>query len=86
MSIGYKHFRVNLNRTGGKFLRDFIESVEIYPEKLDNGRICKQINFNFPVYYDGEVGREINLPEIRLLNENTVETIVRLTKREIQQK
>ncbi len=67
-------------------MRDFIESVEIYPEKMDNGRMLKQINFNFPVYYDGEVSREINLPEIRLLNENTVETIVRLTKREIQQK
>ena len=56
-------------------MRDFIESVEIYPEKLDNGRICKQINFNFPVYYDGEVGREI-----RLLNENTVETVVSLSR------
>lgn len=67
-------------------MRDFIESVEIYPEKLDNGRICKQINFNFPVYYDGEVGREINLPEIRLLNENIVGTIAQLSKREIRQK
>ena len=64
-----------------EFLRDFIESVEIYPEKLDNGRMLKQINFNFPVYYDGEVSREINLPEIRLLNENTVETVVLLSRR-----
>ena len=63
-----------------EFLRDFIESVEIYPEKMDNGRMLKQINFNFPVYYDGEVSREINLPEIRLLNENTVETVVLLSK------
>lgn len=53
-----------------EFLRDFIESVEIYPEKMDNGRMLKQINFNFPVYYDGEVGKEI-----RLLNENTVEWV-----------
>ena len=56
-------------------MRDFIESVEIYPEKLDNGRMLKQINFNFPVYYDGEVGKEI-----RLLNENTVETVVSLSR------
>ena len=63
-----------------EFLRDFIESVEIYPEKMDNGRMLKQINFNFPVYYDGEVSREINLPEIRLLNENTVETVVSLSR------
>lgn len=54
-----------------EFLRDLIESVEIYPEKMDNGRMLKQINFNFPVYYDGEVGKEI-----RLLNENTVEVII----------
>ena len=55
-------------------MRDSIESVEIYPKKLDNGRMLKQINFNFPVYYDGEVGKEI-----RLLNENTVETVVKLS-------
>ena len=58
-----------------EFLRDFIESVEIYPEKLDNGRMLKQINFNFPVYYDGEVGKEI-----RLLNENTVECVVLMSR------
>lgn len=61
-------------------MRDFIESVEIYPGKMDNGRMLKQINFNFPVYYDGEVSREINLPEIRLLNENTVESIVLMSR------
>lgn len=48
------------------FLRDFMENVEIYQEKMDNGRICKQINVNFPVNYVGEVSREINLPEIRM--------------------
>lgn len=53
---------------------------------MDNERICKQINFNITVYYDGEVGREINLPEIRLLNENIVGTIAQLSKREIRQK
>ena len=60
-----------------EFLRDFIESVEIYPEKMDNGRMLKQINFNFPVYYDGEVGKEI-----RLLNENTVETVVLIQRKD----
>jgi len=63
-----------------EFLRDFIESVEIYLEKMDNGRMLKQINFNFPVYYDGEVSREIYLPEIRLLNENTVECVVLMSR------
>ena len=50
--------------------KDFTKSVEIYPEKLDNECILKQINFNFPVYYDSEAGKEI-----RLLIENTVETV-----------
>ncbi len=51
-------------------MRDFIESVEIYLEKMDNRRMLKQINFNFPVHYDGEVAKEIRLP-----NENTVEVV-----------
>ncbi len=38
-----------------------MESVEIYPEKMDNGRMLEQINFNFSVNYDCEVGRGINL-------------------------
>ena len=64
-----------------EFIRNFIESIELYPERKTDERIIRQINFKFPVYYDGQEGYEI-----RLLNENTVETIVRLTKREIQQK
>ncbi|MCI8586517.1 MAG: recombinase family protein [Lachnospiraceae bacterium] len=60
-----------------EFLRDFIESVEIYPEKMDNGRMLKQMNFNSPVYYDGEVGKEI-----RLLNEHTVETVAQLLRKD----
>lgn len=55
-------------------MRDFIESVEIYSEKLDN-RQLKKINFNFPVYYDGEAGKEI-----RLLSDNTVDSIILLQK------
>lgn len=58
-----------------EFLRDFIDSIELYPEKQDNGRILKQINFRLPVYYNGNEGYEM-----RLLNEKTVETIVLLSK------
>ncbi len=51
-----------------EFLRNLIESIELYPEKQDNGRIIKRVEFKFPVFYEGaEKGG------IRLLNENTVE-------------
>ncbi len=56
-------------------MRDFRESVEIYSEKLDNRHMLKKINFNFPVYYDGEAGKEI-----RLLSDNTVDSIILLQK------
>ncbi len=59
-----------------EFYRNFLESIELYPEKLDNGRILKQINFKFPVYYDG-----LESKEIQLLNEKTVETICLLTRK-----
>lgn len=56
-----------------EFLRNLIESIELYPEKQDNGRIIKRVEFKFPVFYEGaEKGG------IRLLNENTVETVVSL--------
>lgn len=35
-----------------EFLRDFIESIELYPEKKDNERSIRQVNFKFPVYYN----------------------------------
>lgn len=57
-----------------EFFHNFIESIELYPEKTDEGRILKQIDFKFPVYYEGNEGNEI-----RLLNENAVETVCSLT-------
>lgn len=58
-----------------EFFRVFIEQIELYPEKTDDGRIVKQINFNFPVYYKGKEGDAIRLPE-----EKTVETVVLLSR------
>lgn len=58
-----------------EFMKDFINSIELYPEKMDNGSIVKQINFKFGVYYEGH-----ETMDIRLLNEKTVESIVLLTK------
>ena len=59
-----------------EFMKDFINDIELYPEKMDNGSIVKQIHFRFPVYYEGEV-----TDEIRLLNEKTVESVVLLEKK-----
>lgn len=57
-----------------EFMRTFIKAIELYPERDDSGRIIKQISFKFPVYYNGCEG-----DTIRLLNENTVETVVLLS-------
>lgn len=58
-----------------EFMRTFIKAIELYPERDDSGRIIKQISFKFPVYYNGCEG-----DTIRLLNENTVETVVLMSK------
>ena len=52
-----------------EFMRTFIKTIELYPERDGSGRIIKQISFKFPVYYNGCEG-----DTIRLLNENTVES------------
>lgn len=59
-----------------QFMRTFIESIELYPEKKDNGRIISTIELRFPVYYDGQEGNEIRMPD-----KNTVETVCLLSKR-----
>ena len=62
-----------------EFMRTFIKTIELYPERDDSGRIIKQISFKFPVYYNGCEG-----DTIRLLNENTVETVVLLSKLNVE--
>ncbi len=61
-----------------EFMRTFIKAIELYPERDDSGRIIKQISFKFPVYYNGCEG-----DTIRLLNENTVETVVLLGRKKV---
>ena len=58
-----------------EFIRNFIDSIELYPDRKTDERIIRQINFKFPVYYDGDEG-----DQIRLLNEKTVETVCLLSK------
>lgn len=59
-----------------EFFRSFIEEIQIYPDRSVNERIIKQIDFKFPVYYDGNERRTIRLPE-----GNTVETVCLLYNR-----
>ena len=64
-----------------EFMQLFIDAIELYPEKMDDGRIIRQIDLAFPVYYEGFEGETI-----RLFNENTVETVVLLSKGEVDSK
>ena len=61
-----------------RFMREFIEGIELYPEKQKDGRILKQISLGFPVFYEGSEGDTIWLHK-----ENTAETVVLLSKGEI---
>ena len=58
-----------------EFFQDFIESIELYPERMEDGRIVKQINFEFSVFYKGVESMAIRLP-----NEKTVEVIIKMQK------
>lgn len=60
-----------------EFIRNFIDSIELYPDRKTDERIIRQINFKFPVYYDGDEG-----DQIRLLNEKTVETVAGLQRKD----
>lgn len=58
-----------------EFIRSFIERVEIYPEKLPNGRFLKHIEFRFPVFFRGQ-----QVSGLSWDSESTVETVVLLSK------
>mgnify|MGYP005796691281 FL=1 len=61
-----------------RFMREFIEGIELYPEKQKDGRILKQISLGFPVFYEGSEGDTIWLHK-----ENTAETVALLSKLKI---
>ena len=62
-----------------QFMRDFIEEIELYPERQDDGRILKQLSLGFPVFYEGSEG-----DTIRLHKQNTVETVCLLSKLNVE--
>ena len=59
-----------------EFFRNFIDEIELYSERQSDGRIVKQINFNFPVYYNGNEGNAIRLPDGK-----SVETVCLLSRK-----
>ena len=56
------------------FMRSFIERIDIYPEKQQNGQILKHIRFRFPVFYKNQ-----DVFDISWDKETTVETVCLLT-------
>ena len=44
------------------FMRTFIESIEVYPEKQASGQIVKAIHFLFPIYYNHDFTTLISVP------------------------
>lgn len=57
-----------------EFLHNFIERIDLFPERQENGSILKQIRFKFRIDYDAEDGGKV------LLNENDVETVALLKR------
>ena len=57
------------------FMRAFIERIDIYPEKPDNGCWIRNIVFNFPMPVQGK-----EIKSLPLESESTVETVCILSK------
>ena len=57
-----------------EFLNTFIERIDLYPERQEDGSIIKKIRFRLRIDYDAENGGKV------LLNENDVETVVLMSK------
>lgn len=63
------------------FLKSFLDAVYIYEEAKEDGRILKGMKFKFPVFFDGQ-----EITELDWDNESIVETVVLLSKGEINSK
>ena len=58
-----------------------MERVDIYEDELPDGRFLRHIKFKFPVFYNGQ-----EIDEMSWDKESTVETVVLLSKGEIDSK
>ena len=63
------------------FMRSFIERIDIYPEKPENGCWIRNIVFNFPMPVKGK-----EITALPLESESTVETVVCLSKGDVKSK
>ena len=59
-------------------MRAFIERIDIYPEKPDNGCWIRNIVFNFPMPVHGQ-----EIKSLPLESESTVETCVLLSHQQV---
>lgn len=71
-----------------KIMHMLLESVQVYPERQTNGLLVKKIRFKVPLEIDGVLTRGVILEadqgaENFLPNESSVETVVQLSKGEI---
>lgn len=58
-----------------EFMQTFIEAIEIFKQKQDDGRFLKSITFKFPVYFNGGYVKQLGLTD-----KNTLEMVVLLSK------
>ena len=61
-----------------ELMREFIERIELFPEKQPDGNWIRKIIFNFPVPVNGT-----EVKELPLESETMVETVVLLSRGEI---
>ena len=66
---------VELIRNKKRFMKSFIEEVNIYEAEQDDGRILRSLKFRFPVFFNDQ-----ELYELDWDNESTVESVALLVK------
>ena len=59
-----------------EFYQNFIEEIQVHQDRGRSDRMVKSISFKFPLYYNGNVGNAISLPE-----DKNVETILKLVRK-----
>ncbi len=64
-----------------EFLNSFVEQMDIYEQEQSDGRFLKHIKFRFPMYF-----KDRETEELCWDNESTIETVVLLSKGEIDSK
>ena len=58
-----------------ELMQAFIESIDIYPEKPDNGIWIKNIHFAFPIPMNGK-----DIIDLSLEDQQTLETVVLMSR------